>query len=155
MSMAADGVPSADYARTKQKDRLMIFAVAVVIVVAVCVITWDLTRTIPFEGHPVFIIGMRIEKIPDGNWTLVVTGGSFSVNKMNVVVVNQSTDVKTVNSRLSLIETADFKFDDNDGDGKINFKDTITLKASSPNIQSGDYIQLFYDKTLNWERPLP
>jgi DNA-binding transcriptional regulator of glucitol operon len=135
MSMAGKG----SFKKKKtQKRRMspMFFFVLVVFMLLVITLAWVILR--PPEGHPFQdTLGMRCEKIPDGNWTVSITGGRVKAADMKVVVVDQNTYTRTVNSRLTMKANDDFVYNDTNRNGMLDAGDTITLKVSSPNIKSG------------------
>jgi len=86
-------------------------------------------------------MGLRAEKT-DENWTLSITVGVRYLSGLHMQIIDPNTGAKTVDSLLSVGETADFMVNNNDRSGegnwpRLNAGDSILLKSSGGHVQSG------------------
>jgi ABC-type phosphate transport system permease subunit len=134
---------SAEKNKTKNSNqKMLVAAIVIAFVIPICIMAWVLAQPQrpPPERSTGPQLGIRAEKTGE-NWTISVTGGSFSPNSLTMQVINTSTGALIISHPISVKETADLLYNDNNANRRFDAGDSIILKSAAGHIESGNKIQ--------------
>ena len=104
-------------------------------------------------------LGIRANKTAEGDWQLLITGGSEPVSSLTLQVANLTGGIvfkKPIASIKIPSSDPDAAFNDTDWNNHVNAGDTILLKASGGLVQAGYEVRLLSgDSVLGLLRSLP
>ena len=144
--------------------------VAIVVVVVVLVIVLPIIiagvlivylQTLPYESPTVETnLGLRVEPLQAGGWLLSVVSGTKTASSVTLQVINPSTGAPTVSKLVSSLAPAysdpDARYNDNNGNNRLDAGDTIQLKASGGHIVAGYKVQILVgDSIVGMIKELP
>ena len=120
----------------------------------------------PFDRTPDYpmdvfsSVGLRVENYSDGNWTILVTGGSVQVSGVQLIIVIPLNGTQTVFKALDNLTLSDNDPDaiyyDTNENTKLDTGDSLVLKTSGGNILAGyKVILLKNDNIIGSIRELP
>jgi len=117
-------------------------------------------KTTDEPTSPVTLLSMNVEDHSNGNWTIRVIRGSYSISNIILQVINQTNG--DCNVQKVLINTTqsyndpDILYNDNNENSKLDLGDSILLKSSGGNIKPGNKVQLILrDNVIGTIRELP
>jgi len=136
--------------------------IAIVVVVVVLVIVLPIViagvlmvylQTIPVDGgHVETTMGLRVEKLQSGGWLVSVTSGSKTASGVTLQVINPSTGAPTLNKVVASLapsyNDSDARYNDNNGNNRLDAGDTIQLKSSGGHIYAGYKVQLLVGDSI-------
>jgi len=145
--------------------------IAIVVVIVILVIVMPLAiagflvvylQTLPPDSSPSVEtnLGLRVETMQTGGWLVSVTSGTKTASSVTLQVINPSTGAPTVSKLVSALAPAysdpDAKYNDNNGNNRLDAGDTIQLKTSGGHIVAGYKVQLLVgDNIVGMIKELP
>jgi hypothetical protein len=109
----------------------------------------------PFDRTPDYpmdvfsSVGLRVENYSDGNWTILVTGGSEPVSSVLLIIVIPTNGTQTVVKALANLTPSnndpDADYYDTNDNKRIDAGDTLVLKTTGGHILAGYKVMLLRD----------
>jgi hypothetical protein len=101
---------------------------------------------VDYDGGIVTTIGLRVADRSAGNWTIEILSGRKDPRDLRLQVINPSTGAlalsKVVASLAPSYNDSDARYNDNNGNNRLDAGDTIQLKSSGGHIHAGYKVQL-------------
>ncbi|MEM2869682.1 MAG: archaellin/type IV pilin N-terminal domain-containing protein [Thermoplasmata archaeon] len=140
--------------RFGRKDEAVSPVIATILMVAITVVLAGVLvvylQTLPSGGGEVETsIGLRVTK--SGNdWLVDITSGKKTASTVTLQCIDPTTGAARWSEKVNALTPANAKWNDNNGDTKLDAGDTILLKAQSGanGCVAGDKIQFLIGDTI-------
>ena len=126
---------------------VVVLAVVIPIIIVAVLVGSDTNRTGPCLGaeNP---LGLKTQRMQGGDWEIAVTsGGGQKASDIRLIVTDNSTGNLLFGAKLSAMNDSDGKFNDTNGNKRIDCGDTILLRDTEK-VDPGMKVQLLMGENI-------